>query len=96
MFGSGYFDIVNGGREAREFAASPRRTAWDDRPGAGRGREKSACIWGTPTRIWRRAWPREQTRWASPGAFADQEELEAFHPAYIVDHPSQVIQIEKT
>ena len=27
--------------------------------------------------------------------FRGREELEAFHPAYIVDHPSQVIQIVK-
>ncbi len=95
VFGRGYFDEVSGERESEGIRRKPAPDGvW--LCARNMGVEMSECLYLGDTNT-------DMKTGLAAGAdtvgvtwgFRDREELEAFHPAYLVDHPSQVAQIVK-
>ena len=95
VFGEGYFDLVSGERESEGIRRKP---APDGVFMCARelGAEMKECLYLGDTNT-------DMETGLAAGAdtvgvtwgFRDRAELEAFHPAYIVNHPAEVIQIVK-
>ena len=95
VFGSDYFDIVNGERESEGIRRKPAPDGvWMIARELGADVKECLYLGDTNTDMETGLAAGADTVGVTWG-FRGREELEAFHPAYIVDHPSQVIQIVK-
>lgn len=95
VFGRGYFDMVSGERESEGIRRKP---APDGVFLCARelGVELKECLYLGDTNTDMETGRAAGTDTAGVAwGFRDRSELEAFHPAYIVDHPAEVIQLVK-
>lgn len=95
VFGKGYFDLVMGEQESRGIRRKP---APDGVFFCAKelGVDRKECLYlGDTNTDMKTGQAAEVDTVGVTWGFRDRAELEAFHPAYLADHPSQIVQIIK-